>query len=75
MSFGEFQDMSKNIDMLKHKWKIIKNKSLRWNKLKLKLLDKVLRINCKELISQLTLFQIKKIQKKNNLMIMKEFLS
>lgn len=61
--------MLKNIDMLNNKWKIIRNKSVKWNKPRLKLLDKVLKINYKVLISLLTLL-LMTIKEVNNLKLM-----
>jgi hypothetical protein len=74
MSFGEFLDMLRNIDMLRNKWKIIKNKLMKWNKLKPKLLDNLLKINYKVLTLQLTL-PLKMITNKKILKMLKELLN
>jgi hypothetical protein len=68
--------MSTNIDMPRNKWKIIKNKFLKWNKLKLMLLVNLLKINLWVLISMIILFLINPTRLKEDLLkMLKELLN
>jgi hypothetical protein len=68
--------MSTNIDMPRNKWKIIKNKFLKWNKLKLMLLVNPLKINLWVLISMIILFLINPTRLKEDLLkMLKELLN
>lgn len=53
MSYGEDQDILPNIDNKKEPWILSDNILAKWNKPKLKLLDKVLEIRLKVLVSHL----------------------
>lgn len=68
--------MLTNTDMPRNKWKITKNKFLKWNKPKPMLLDKLLKINLWVLISMTILFLINPIRtKKDQTKMLKEFLN